>query len=55
MMEDKLYGGRSSDYVHASMGHPTLPVENYTKSWLRMVGDQITKTVKVDSTMLATT
>lgn len=33
---------------------PTLPVEYYSEAWLRYVGNQIGKTIKVDNTTLAT-
>lgn len=34
---------------------PILPVEYSTEKWLRKAGDEIGKTIKVDSTTLATT
>lgn len=33
---------------------PTLPVEFSTNTWLRYVGDQLGRTIKVDDTTLAT-
>lgn len=34
---------------------PMLSVEYYTEKWLQNAGDQLGRTIKVDSTMLATT
>lgn len=43
------------DSMQVWVSFPQLPVEYYKESWLRKAGDEIGKTIKVDSTTLATT